>query len=305
MYKRISTKIKTNKKQKMKSIKSMMLIPMMLFLGASILFTSCKKETKDDQPKKQNNEVEGLKLTATIENDNHKINLYTLAGKLQTGYNEVYFQIKNADGSLVNNATATWIPMMHMTGMSHSCPASEIVKKVGAENTYVGNIVFQMASNDMEYWELTLNYAINGKDYTATGKITVETAPKQVVKSFKGSDSSQYVIAMVEPSQPKIGVNDMKVVLYKKKSMNEFQRVEGFKIKIDPRMPDMGNHSSPNNIDLVEDCCSGIYVGKVNFTMTGYWAINLIVMNASDTVIKGEKIEGDVKSSSLFFDVEF
>ena len=51
--------------------------------------------------------------------------------------------------------------------MSHACPFSA-VEKVTADGTlYNGYIVFQMAENAMEYWDLTINYIINGTAYTA------------------------------------------------------------------------------------------------------------------------------------------
>ncbi|MCK9481749.1 MAG: FixH family protein [Bacteroidia bacterium] len=286
----------------MKTIQSIMLNTVIFFMGASILLTSCKKENMTEQPK-STNEVQGLKLVSTLENNTHKINLYTLNGKFSMGYNSVFFQIKNTDGSLVKNATATWQPMMHMMKKSHSCPSSSIKKKAGATSTYQGSIVFQMASNDQEYWELTVNYTIDGKEYSATDTIVVEAVTNRVVSVFKGSDNISYIIALVEPSQPKIGMNAMKAVLYKMVDMNAFELVQGFKINIDPRMPDMGNHSSPNNINLIED--NEMYVGSVNFTMTGFWRISLMVYDSSDDLIKGEEVTIDNPNSSLFFEVGF
>lgn len=284
----------------------MMLNSMIIFMSASILLSSCKKETIEEKPLPEpKNEVEGLILNTTFNNDKHTINLYTSNGKLQTGYNNIYFQIKSKDGNLQQNATVKILPMMHMTGMSHSCPISSISKKQGTSATYMAGIVFQMASNDMEYWELTFNYTIDGVEYNMSGKVVVEQTSKKTYSSFMGSDSVKYVVAMTEPVNPKIGINDMKAVLYKMKDMNTFEPVGGYTIKIDPRMPDMGNHTSPNNTALIGDCCSGEYAGKVNFTMSGYWKINLIIEDADNNVIKGEKIEGTVKSSSIFFELVF
>lgn len=168
----------------------------------------------------------------------------------------------------------------------------------------MGYIVFQMAGNDMEHWELTLNYDINGTSYTANSKIQVAAAPKRVSESFMGTDNSRYILALVEPASPIVGTNDMKALLYKMESMMKFVPVENYKVLIDPRMPGMGNHSSPNNIDLT-DAGGGMYTGKLNLTMTGYWKINLQLLDNSGGVLKGEEVTETNQSSSIYFEIEF
>lgn len=269
-------------------------------LAVVISIASCSK----DEEVTPVNELENLQWVTTLTNQQHNIELYTASGKFQTGYNAIYFQIKNADGSLVNNAEATWTPVMHMMNKSHSCPNSSIAMKENAQSTYAGYIVFQMAGNDMEYWELTLNYSLNGTSYTANSKIEVEAAPKRVVESFMASDNSRYIVALVEPEAPIVGSNDMKALVYTMETMMSFVPVENFKLMIDPRMPGMGNHSSPNNVNLT-DVSGGMYQGKLNLTMTGYWKINLQLANASGNVIKGEEVTETNESSSIYFEVEF
>ncbi|WP_353134071.1 hypothetical protein [Pseudopedobacter sp.] len=271
-----------------------------LIVMAVSLFIACSK----DKDPVVSNELEGLQLVTTISNDAHQIELYTSNGKFQTGYNKIYFQIKNANGSLVNNTAATWAPLMHMTSMSHSCPFSSITKKENAQSTFTGYIVFQMAGNDTEYWELALNYTINGKEYTAKDKIMVTAAPKRVVESFQGSDNKRYVVALAEPSNPRVAVNDMKAVLYRMESMTNFVMVDNYKIKIDPRMPGMGNHSSPNNVDLTQGQ-DKMYQGKLSLTMTGYWKINLQIEDSSQNIIKGEAVTPTNEGSSIYFELEF
>lgn len=264
------------------------------------LIASCSEDSDPVPP----NEVDGLSLVTTLGGEGHKVELYTANGKLQTGYNEIFFQIKNQDGSLVSNANPTWLPLMYMMNMSHSCPFSEITKKDGAQSTYRGYIVFQMAGNEMEYWELSVSYTVGGTSYTAKEKIQVAAASHRIVESFQGSDDKRYVLALVEPSEPRVATNDMTAVLYSMKSMMEFEPVNNYKIKIDPRMPGMGNHGSPNNVDLTQDT-DKMYKGKLSLTMTGYWKVNLQVEDASGTVLKGEEITEETESSSIYFEVEF
>jgi hypothetical protein len=81
--------------------------------------------------------------------------------------------------------------------------------------------------------------------------------------------------------------------------------VNNYTIKIDPRMPSMGNHGSPNNVDLTQSTAGEMYNGKMSLTMTGYWRINLQLLNANQEVLKGEAITDEVTESSIYFEVEF
>jgi hypothetical protein len=274
-----------------------------LLLVVAASFVSCSRDN-DDEKILPVNELEGLQMVSTISNDQHKIELYTANGKFQTGYNVVYFQVKNLDGTLINDITATWTPTMKMTSMSHSCPSSSITKKENTLSVYMGYIVFQMAGNEVEYWELALDYLVHGTSYTVNGKIEVSAAAKRVVESIKGTDDKRYILALVGPVDPIVGINDMKAVLYRMETMMDFIPVEGYNVKIDPRMPGMGNHSSPNNVDLSQNT-DRMYHGKLSLTMTGYWKINLQLLDASGTVLKGEKVTDSNESSSIYFEVEF
>jgi hypothetical protein len=68
-----------------------------------------------------------------------------------------------------------------------------------------------MGQNNSEYWDLKIDYSINGQSYSATSILDVPVAAKRNVTSFTGTDGVKYTIAYMEPSEPKIGVNDFKV----------------------------------------------------------------------------------------------
>ena len=70
-------------------------------------------------------------------------------------------------------------------------------------------------------------------------------------------------------------------------------------------MPSMGNHSTPNNVNATQAAAGGFYNGKLSLTMTGYWKINLQLLNASNEVLKGEAITETTTESSIYFEIEF
>lgn len=270
-------------------------------LLAAILLFSC---SSDDDAPQQINETDGLTLVQKIQNDQHSIDIYTADGMLEQGYNHIYIQINDGE-TLINNAEISWMPMMHMTNMSHSGPHSEITKKADAETLYEGYIVFQMAENESEYWELTFDYTIDGEIFSVTDMIDVPATDKKRVSVFTGSDEVRYILALVEPQNPKVAVNDMSTAIFKMEDMMTFPLVDDYQIKIDPRMPSMGNHSSPNNEDLFQQNSDEFYQGKLSLTMSGYWKINLQMLNAESEVLKGEEITEENESSSIYFEIEF
>ena len=272
------------------------------FLIALALLTSCSSDD-DSTPV---NELDGLVKVKEITNDTHVIELYTTSGTTQQGYNDITLRIKDkTTNNYIQNATIEWMPIMHMTTMSHSCPFSMVEKVAEKETLYNGYIVFQMPQNETEYWDLKIDYSINEINYTVTDIIDVPATEKRVVSSFMGTDNVRYIVAMIDPKNPKVALNDMTVGVYKMENMMNFPVVNNYTLKIDPRMPSMGNHGSPNNVDLTQSLADEFYHGKLSLTMTGYWKINLQLVNASNEVLKGEAITETNEASSIYFEIEF
>lgn len=268
----------------------------------TLILISCSKEKKTEN---QALETPGLIKVQTLENATHKIDLYSVRNGWVQGYNKVYFQIKDADNNLVENAEVSWLPVMHMMSMSHACPYSTVSYQDSPHRMYEGFLIFQMASNSDEYWTLTINYNVDGIDYTASDTIQVSPSSKQRVSSFQGSDGVRYVVALVAPSSPKMGVNDMEAMIYKMENMMTFSVVNGYTLTIDPRMTGMDNHGSPNNVPLTQSNPEESYFGKLSLTMTGYWKINMQLLNSEGEILKGEMITEDNESSTLYFEIDF
>ncbi|WP_292008400.1 hypothetical protein [Chryseobacterium sp.] len=277
---------------------------LVISLLISLFLLSCENGN-DDNDLPVSPETPSLVKIQDITDNNYTVSIFNSTGKLSTGYNEVYLQVKNkATGEIINNGSLTWHPVMNMMSMSHSCPYSTI-EKVSNQSYYKGFIIFQMAGNDSENWELTFNLKLNGQTYQLKDSIQVDAAVKRNVEVFTGADNQNYVLAMTGPSSPVVGMNDMTAYLFKMQDMDTFLPVDGYTIQLDPRMPGMGNHSSPNNTALISDSVSGFYKGKVSLTMTGYWKLNLMVLSSEGNVLKGEEVTAANDSSSLYFEVEF
>lgn len=273
-------------------------------IAATFALTSC---SNDDDNSSNTNELTGLTKFQEITNDTHTIELYsTKVGGLEQGYNDITLRLKNnATSQYINDASIIWTPKMHMMSMTHSCPNSSITKNSNRETTYTGYIVFQMPENDTEYWDLTFNYIIDGFSYSASDIISVPATEKRTINTFTGTDGIKYIVALINPTDPKVALNDFTAGVWKMENMMSFPVVDNYTLKIDPRMPSMGNHSSPNNANAVQSSIGTLYNGILSLTMTGYWKINLQLLNENNEVLKGEEITETVESSSIYFEIEF
>ena len=275
-------------------------------LFIALMSTACSSDDDNNDTPPVINEVEGLTKIQDIINNNHTIELWSKSGDFYTGYNDVSIRIKdNTNNIFFEDFTISWMPVMQMPTMQHSCPKSTITKAPGRDTVYQGFVIYQMTNTDGSGWSLTLDYAIDGMIYSVTDTITVLQNNDQNVTSFMGSDNVRYILALIEPKDPKIAINNMKVGLYKMENMMSFPIVEDYTITLDPRMPGMGNHSSPNNTDLTYRSVEGNYQGNLSLTMTGYWVLNLKLLDDMDTVLKGEEVTEDNPQSSLYLELEF
>jgi hypothetical protein len=276
---------------------------MILLLSAVLLFFSCKK---DDSGPDTFDELDGLLKVTELDATDYAVEIFSSNGQFLLGHNYVFMRFREkASGNYLTEVEANWLPMMRMTMHSHSAPYSSIEKIPGKTALFGGEIVFQMPGNDSESWDLKVMFKVDDNTYSAQSDILVANSPNRRLITFTGTDSARYIMAMGAPVSPKVAMNDLVIGIYKRESMMLFPKVEGFRVVFDPRMPDMGNHSSPNNQQPVFNSATGYYQGKIALTMTGYWRINLMLFNDSDERIGGEAISSETEGSSLYFDLDF
>jgi hypothetical protein len=249
---------------------------------------------------------------STVVDDKYNVFAYTKTGSFHNGYNDIFFvATKKKNGNYVKNFEIKDIkPIMLMVKMKmkHSTPVSAGVESFNHNYQAVkrGWVSFVMNTSDAGSWTLDYNISILGSNGNiGETDITVDALPEgQVwIKSFKAGDDTYY-ISLVNPTDWKTGKNTIKAYVSRKNTPATTPyglAQEQFVVDIDPRMPDMGNHTSPDNVglSLQED---GSYQGTVNLTMTGKWRIHFTVKDKDGNVVAG----GDDLSdgySSLYWDV--
>lgn len=215
--------------------------------------------------------------------------------ELFVGYNTIYVAVYDSanTNTQITDAHVTFMPMMDMGMMQHSCPIENpsMVVEPGT-NAFKGAAVFIMPSTAGS-WTFGVhvhNHASN-QEGMASLPITV-TAPTEarMISFVSDFDNTGLFVARITPLNPTVGINDIQFGIWKRETMMSFPAVDGYKMTMVPEMPSMG-HGSPNNVDPTSSG-NGMYDGKVNFTMTGYWKINLDFMTASnDTVKTGQSFD--------------
>ncbi len=260
-----------------------------LFLIVSVLFavimSSCKKDEVQQQPVINLEKI----YEGSVEGTGLKVELYSKQISQYAQYSTFWIAVKDAAGNPIQNATINVVPFMDMGSMQHSAPV-ENPSASAVDNLYKFSAVFIMTGN----WALNINITANSQTGAVSIPLNIQAPAKPKVKSFTSSaDGSKYFYAYIEPTSPVVGINDMEIAVFKTgPMMMTFPPDSSMTIGLEPEMPSMG-HGSPNNISPVH-IGNGHYKGKVNFTMTGLWKLNLDFMSG-----------GTLAGEDQYFEIEF
>lgn len=296
---------------------------LLFFLGAVCFAAlSCTKE-KTDYEGAIDSVVPGqtaFKEAASAQAGDYGISVEALNGAFYTGYNEI--RVKITDHPVNAGGDAAAVTLLPITadgdGGTGSCPHRyELVYRPDS-NYYSGYSVFTDESHADRTWVLEIGLAWGNQTVTAKLPITVAKQPNRNrgMTAFTGEDDNAYIIALVAPQQPNVGENELVAGIYRLDGTDpsglSYAEVSGYTLMLDPRMPEpsMGNHSSPNNVDLTQQD-DGLYHGVVNYTMTGNWTLNFIMLNGDGRIVKGTEVPTDFTpgvegvKSELYIDVLF
>lgn len=199
----------------------------------------------------------------------------------------------------ITDAHIHFMPLMTMgTGemaMEHASPV-ENPDETAVNQVFPGAVVFVMPTSADGVWQLGVS--VHNHKYDKEGEaefdITVDNPTSSVLTVFTSltADNSKLVLSLLQPADPKVGMNDIELTIHRKATMMDWPSDDTYTIEITPEMPSMG-HGSPNNVNP-SSIGNGHYKGKVNFTMTGEWRVNVLV-----------KKDGADVSQNLFFTITF
>lgn len=268
-----------------------------LFMGLALIttvFVSCSSD--DDKNESPTSPAENqLILINSAETDQGGmlVNIYA-KDSLQAQYTKLYVEVKDTEtDEVISHAQVSVVPIMDMEDMSHSAPFENPESDQATNGKFETAVVFTMPG-DMG-WELEVyvyDFALD-REGTATIPVSVgQPVPSRTHVVTPLDDGNKLVISYLLPTQPKVGVNDFEITIHERITGMDFQPVEDYSVTINPDMPSMG-HGSPNNVNPVH-IANGHYKGKVNFTMTGMWRIELGIYDGTTP-----------KDTASYFDITF
>jgi hypothetical protein len=243
-----------------------------------ILMTGCDSTVAVDPESELPSVVLGTStssgVTATIYAD----------APLLVGYNRIYFDLKRANGSVVESATIRITPIMTMTEHSHASPVYSPPTDRQDSGLFEGAAIFTMPTGPMGTWRLEVEATDIATGGVASFVVPVDVSQASTVRVVTAADDERYVLTFIEPSAPKVGLNDLVLALHRRESMMSFPPATDLRVEIEPWMPSM-DHGSPNNVHPVHDAL-GLYRGRVNFNMSGDWRIFVRVYRGDDALFE-------------------
>jgi|SRR5690606_9182791 len=268
-----------------------------------IAAVSCTKEKTDYEAELDSVAPELLefKEAYAFNSDAYIISLEALNGTLYKGYNEVRLKITDRQtGEVASVTDVTFLPaLVGDDGQRTLCPHLFDLAYQEEDGYFAGYAVFMDESGTAGTWELRIGFTAAGRAHAVEQGIDVEQQPNKNrnMTTFTGKDDRQYLIALVSPQKPRVGENELIAGIYRLDAEDQqrgYTEVDDYTLLLDPRMPEpsMGNHSSPNNVDLTQQD-NGLYHGVVNYTMTGNWTLNFMMLNQDGRIVKGTEVPTD------------
>lgn len=237
------------------------------FLAAILAFSGCSDNSTE--PQNTEDPTESMVMIGEDSDQNTRISVYAPAAPA-VGYNRIYVRMTNtADNSVVDGGHVSITPMMDMGQMQHSAPFEDPASNIAVDGLFPCAANFIMAG----MWELHVHFHNHSNDDEGEVHITFDVVPSSMIKTATGTDSLLYFVTLLQPAAPTVGLNDFEITVHYRENMNSFPAITDAAVEMTPSMPSMG-HGSPNNVNPVHGEM-GHYRGKVNFTMSGDWRIDL------------------------------
>lgn len=274
--------------------KSILILLSLAVLCVAVFLSACSKDDvqEPDPVAGLTKIIEGYAAGAAA-----KVEVYTKETSINAGYTKFYIALYDSvSGNRIEDAHIQLTPLMDMGTMMHSSPYENPASEKAVNHLFPCSVTFIMSSMGGTWTlKIQVHNHLNDKEGSLIIPVSVNEPTKSRQKSFTAAhNGAKYFISLIEPTatSSKVGINDMEIAIYKKASMMSWPADSSMSVVLNPEMPTMG-HGSPNNVNPTH-IGNGHYKGKVNFTMTGLWRLNLDFMSGAA-----------VADTTQYFDVEF
>ena len=248
---------------------------LLLLIFCAVIFASCS----NDNTVTPVDPVSTYSKVLTVDSANFRIEMYNENSSiLYVGYNEIGFKVFSNNTELKTGFLKYTPVMFHTSGPGHATPVQETFSYDNSKGMFTGYVCYSMLSDTTSFWFADYNY--NNEFYFKKKQFDVVLGTGNQMRIwYNAYDSLLYNMTLITPKDPKVGLNDFKIILHKTADQSTYSEVNNAQMFIRPWMTSHG-HGSSSNVNPVLTT-NGKYEGKVNFTMPGQWFVfdSVIVNN--------------------------
>ena len=298
----------------MKKFKYMLVAAM----AVATLF-SCKKD--DDKPAPVPVPTpEAPKTVAEAKTDDkektYTVRLQNTTGTFVMGYNDLMLSVVDASGKEVAVEAATFTPWMDMFNKNdkgeydknsiihtHTCPHTALAKE---GNVWKSQVLFQMVTGPSGVWFGTITFKVAGKDYKLE-RLDFEVKPQtnkalgtvNRFKLFSGDKGQMHLYALVAPTSPKVGENEVALGIWKMETMKNFPKVTDWTVEVSVKAKEGTEVLSTATLRYERD----FYRGKVSYPKAGAYTLSYTFKDAQGKTIQPQ--DNDKKDISVATEIQF
>ena len=287
-------------------------------MAVATLF-SCKKD--DDKPAPVPVPTpEAPKTVAEAKTDDkektYTVRLQNTTGTFVMGYNDLMLSVVDASGKEVAVEAATFTPWMDMFNKNdkgeydknsimhtHTCPYTALAKE---GNVWKSQVLFQMVTGPSGVWFGTITFKVAGKDYELK-RLDFEVKPQtnkalgtvNRFKLFSGDKGQMHLYALVAPTSPKVGENEVALGIWKMETMKNFPKVTDWTVEVSVKAKEGTEVLSTATLRYERD----FYRGKVSYPKAGAYTLSYTFKDAQGKTIQPQ--DNDKKDISVATEIQF
>ena len=287
-------------------------------MAVATLF-SCKKD--DDKPAPVPVPTpEAPKTVAEAKTDDkektYTVRLQNTTGTFVMGYNDLMLSVVDTAGKEVAVEAATFTPWMDMFNKNdkgeydknsimhtHTCPHTALAKE---GNVWKSQVLFQMVTGPSGVWFGTITFKVAGKDYELK-RLDFEVKPQtnkalgtvNRFKLFSGDKGQMHLYALVAPTSPKVGENEVALGIWKMETMKNFPKVTDWTVEVSVKAKEGTEVLSTTTLRYERD----FYRGKVSYPKAGAYTLSYTFKDAQGKTIQPQ--DNDKKDISVATEIQF
>jgi YtkA-like len=236
-----------------------------LVLGV-LIFYSCKSDNPVTPASSGN-----YNKIYTTESGNTKFELWSAtSSSLASGYNDIGFKVY-ISGQKMTSGFVKFFPKMyhHFSGSPwHSTPCSPVYNYNSGKDLFEGYASFIMWTDTSNDWFGWFNY--NDVNNIDSAVFPVQYNSQGQMKQFVDNTTETSVLmTLVSPLNARQGLNDFQLLVHRTDNDVTYWEADSLEMYIRTWMNSHG-HGSSDNVNPL-GLGSGMYKGKVNFSMPGEW----------------------------------